>query len=1064
MIQFSLARKLKIAFYISMLFTAAVLYTMYINMRKTVIESSNTNFAITALLQSENILSNLQAAEIGKHGYYKSGKESFLIGHKNAVYNMEAGLVALEKLPLHEPSAKSTIEDIKNLVKTIKVKENPNFDGYDAATINDIEATEKINSTKITELVNSINEKEKSFLQKPTSEKEKYNDRLTRSFIVLGLLFLLILVNGYMLIMRDFKKSELMNSTLQYNTTLLNNISDAIIATDENFLIKDWNKYAEELYGYKAAEVKGKKITDVIQLQVSDKENFFDITKKQKIWKGEMQHTHKNGYSINVEVSTSAIYNSKGVYVGAIGIIHDISKRVEMEEQLKMLSIKLQKEVNLKSNDLDNFFERIADSFFILDNNWNYTYLNKNAIELHKEKEEKMLGNNIWEIFPELVKSDFYTALNKAKNTQLPVRGEFYYVKEDKWFEDLIYPNKDGLSIYYHDITGKKKAALELANAEAKFRSLVEQSMVGVYIRRDEKIIYVNPRFAEIFGYTEKEIYDNPNSVFLVTNEEIGIVKKNVDDYKTGKIVSHNYEVKGKHKTGKIVYVELFGTLTNYDGKDAVIGTAIDITERKIAAEQFTKATEALKISNDRFELVGKATKDAIWDWDMNTDELKGNEIFCGLFNKPANTIFKFADFLDRVHEEDQILLKKNFENALEKKESLLLEEFRFTTSSGQNRIMNDRAYIMYKDGTSYRMLGAMQDITTVKEAEEALITSEQKYKLLFNENPLPMWILLEETGRFIDANTSATNYYGYTKEEFIKMPIMDLHPKNDIAYEEWNKKSEKEKQQTEMKWEHQKKDGTIVKVHIISNRIVYQGKNATLALANDITETYLAEENLQKSKQAFKELAAHLETIRENERTHMAREIHDELGQQLTGLKMDISWINKKVKSDDTMVQQKMRDTIELIDKTVITVRRIATQLRPSILDDLGLVEAMEWQSEEFERRSEIKSIFKTNMNHVKVSEEIATGVFRIFQESLTNVSRHSKASEVNTVFKIEDNLLTLSIEDNGVGFKEDTIKNKKTLGLLGMRERVSLINGTYNINGNTGLGTTVLITVPLL
>jgi PAS domain S-box-containing protein len=361
-------------------------------------------------------------------------------------------------------------------------------------------------------------------------------------------------------------------------------------------------------------------------------------------------------------------------------------------------------------------------------------------------------------------------------------------------------------------------------------------------------------------------------------------------------------------------------------------------------------------------------------------------------------------------------------------------------------------------------MLGAMQDITAVKKAEESLINSEQKYKLLFNENPLPMWILLEDTGRFLDANSSAVNYYGYSKEEFLEMPIINLHPKNDIAYQAWKKKTDEEKLTAEMNWEHQKKDGTIIKVNIISSKIQYQGQNATLSLANDITANYLAEESLQKSKQAFKELAAHLETIRENERTHMAREIHDELGQQLTGLKMDISWINKKIITDEPLVKQKMKDTIDLIDKTVITVRRIATQLRPSILDDLGLIEAMEWQSEEFSKRSEIKSIFKTNMSHVKVSQEIATGVFRIFQESLTNVSRHSKASEVNTVFKIEDNVLTLSIEDNGIGFKDDNIKNKKTLGLLGMKERVSLINGTYLINGNTGLGTSVLITVPLL
>jgi signal transduction histidine kinase len=179
----------------------------------------------------------------------------------------------------------------------------------------------------------------------------------------------------------------------------------------------------------------------------------------------------------------------------------------------------------------------------------------------------------------------------------------------------------------------------------------------------------------------------------------------------------------------------------------------------------------------------------------------------------------------------------------------------------------------------------------------------------------------------------------------------------------------------------------------------------------------------------------------------------------------MDISWINKRVKSEDVAVQQKMQETIQLIDKTVITVRRIATELRPSILDDLGLISAMEWQSDEFEKRSEIKSIFTTNVGHITVSNEIATGIFRIFQESLTNVSRHSKGTEVLSSFKKEGNILTLTIVDNGVGFNEDEIAQKRTLGLLGMKERVGLINGTYQIKGKNGngMGASVIITVPL-
>ena len=177
----------------------------------------------------------------------------------------------------------------------------------------------------------------------------------------------------------------------------------------------------------------------------------------------------------------------------------------------------------------------------------------------------------------------------------------------------------------------------------------------------------------------------------------------------------------------------------------------------------------------------------------------------------------------------------------------------------------------------------------------------------------------------------------------------------------------------------------------------------------------------------------------------------------------MDISWLNRKIKSDDDAVKEKMKDAISLIDKTVITVRRIATELRPSILDDLGLIAAMEWQNEEFEKRSEIKSIFTSNVSQVQVSADVATAVFRIFQESLTNVLRHSKATEVISFFRLENNIITLFIEDNGTGFKEHEIKNKKTLGLLGMKERIQLIRGKYEINGNAGKGTSVIITVPL-
>jgi signal transduction histidine kinase len=224
-----------------------------------------------------------------------------------------------------------------------------------------------------------------------------------------------------------------------------------------------------------------------------------------------------------------------------------------------------------------------------------------------------------------------------------------------------------------------------------------------------------------------------------------------------------------------------------------------------------------------------------------------------------------------------------------------------------------------------------------------------------------------------------------------------------------------------------------------------------------------IAEEKLQESHEAFRQLATHLETIREAERTHMAREIHDELGQQLTGLKMDISWLNKKIKSEDEEVNQKIQETIQLIDSTVKSVRRIATELRPSILDDLGVVAALEWQSEEFEKRFKIKCIFKSEITNEIIPPQLATGIFRIYQECLTNVLRHSEATEVFSTLEIRDNKLLLTIRDNGRGFVVEEITNKKTLGLLGMKERSSLMGGTYEITSNPGRGTSILIIVPL-
>ena len=230
-----------------------------------------------------------------------------------------------------------------------------------------------------------------------------------------------------------------------------------------------------------------------------------------------------------------------------------------------------------------------------------------------------------------------------------------------------------------------------------------------------------------------------------------------------------------------------------------------------------------------------------------------------------------------------------------------------------------------------------------------------------------------------------------------------------------------------------------------------------------DITEMIKAEEKLQSSYKQIKQLATHLQDIREQERTSIAREIHDELGQQLTGLKMYISWLNKKVAPAENDIREKFAAAIQLIEDTIKSVRKISMDLRPSMLDDLGLMAALEWQSNEFEKRSGISTEFINQTGNKEIPARLKTGLFRIYQESLTNVARHAEAKKIVSSLKFENGSLVLTITDDGKGFAFKNIESKRTLGLFGMKERALEMGGHYEITSDPGKGTTVSVTVPV-
>jgi signal transduction histidine kinase len=237
----------------------------------------------------------------------------------------------------------------------------------------------------------------------------------------------------------------------------------------------------------------------------------------------------------------------------------------------------------------------------------------------------------------------------------------------------------------------------------------------------------------------------------------------------------------------------------------------------------------------------------------------------------------------------------------------------------------------------------------------------------------------------------------------------------------------------------------------------------AITAITQDLTERKRIEAELRASHEQLRRLSSHLQAAREEERTRMSREIHDELGGTLTGLKMDMARLAKNADSVTPAELRKRTQTMsDMIDSTVKVVRRIASDLRPGILDDFGLAAAIEWQLQEFCARAGLEYDYQAD-DELDLDPASSTALFRLFQETLTNVARHAQATRVRVRLETQPGELALEISDNGRGITPAEIANVQSLGLLGMRERVHLLHGQLSITGVPGEGTTVLVRVPI-
>ncbi len=251
---------------------------------------------------------------------------------------------------------------------------------------------------------------------------------------------------------------------------------------------------------------------------------------------------------------------------------------------------------------------------------------------------------------------------------------------------------------------------------------------------------------------------------------------------------------------------------------------------------------------------------------------------------------------------------------------------------------------------------------------------------------------------------------------------------------------------------------------YVLKSRLARLGPavNRALRETEQRKENQKAQEKLRRSHDQLRALTGHLRFVREEERTRIAREVHDELGQALTGLKLDLSWLSGKI-TGEASLRRKIKGMSDQVDATIQTVRRIATELRPGVLDNLGLAAAVEWQTTEFQERTGIRCRVKIDVKDAISDREFSTMCFRIFQETLTNIVRHAKATRVEVILSQVDQELVLTVRDNGRGISEKEVVHAQSIGLIGMRERVAQAGGQVFFFGLPARGTTVTMRVPM-
>ncbi|HQM46548.1 MAG: PAS domain S-box protein [Syntrophaceae bacterium] len=397
------------------------------------------------------------------------------------------------------------------------------------------------------------------------------------------------------------------------------------------------------------------------------------------------------------------------------------------------------------------------------------------------------------------------------------------------------------------------------------------------------------------------------------------------------------------------------------------------------------------------------------------------------------------------------------------KKQRFSPYEFRIVTKDGRIKwIMESVMPIKFMGKGA--ILGNSMDITERKEASRRLEELEALESSILDAIPQAVVGLHERRINF--ANHAVKVIFGWHREELIGKSIGMIYRNEEesdkIASAFYSTLEHQRTYETEFPC--LRKDGQEICCRMKASRIGENLREKRIVVTyEDITAEKKAQEDLKRSREELRNLSIHLQSVREEESTRVARKIHDELGQSLTALQMDLSWLVNHLPAGSKDICHKTQSMSELVESTIESVHNITTELRPSLLDDLGLPTAIEWQASDFQKRSGIRCRVHIHCPDQVIDQELATTIFRIFQETLTNIARHAQATQCKVNLTQTETELHLEVTDNGIGINQWQIDDPRSFGMIGMRERAHLWGGTVHIRNVQPTGTKVRVLIPV-